>query len=494
MAAYWPPGITGPSLYPVGSVKSAVEPLEGHRVKVSVNIDEAEFDRDIDQAFRKIAREVRLPGFRAGKAPRRVLEARIGLAPAREQALRDAIPTYLARAVREHDVDLIATPEVEVTGGAESGPVDFDATCEVRPEITVAGYGGLRVEMPNPEPTDDEVDDALRSQLRRHGELADVDRPAARGDLVVVDVAASRDGEDVPSYSTEDWSYEIGQGFLSEDFDDQLVGASAGDHVTFTTTPIRADEPADFIVDVQRVQELVLPEVSDEWVAEHVAEFDTEADWRTATRQRLGTMKLQQVQRELVGRVTAALTELTEIEAPESLVQSDLQQRVRGTVGQLQAQGIDLEQWMSVTGQDPASFVEGLKGASEQAVRVDLALRAVAQAEAIDADEGDLAAEYERLALRTGEKPNQLRKAYERNDLVPELAAQIRTAKALDWLLHHVDFVDPDGVPLDRDVVLGHTHDDDDHHDDHVHDHHDHAADAADPADVDAPETEAVPT
>jgi trigger factor len=477
-------------LYPVGSVKSSVEPLEGNKVKVSVNVDEAEFDRDIDQAFRKIAREVRLPGFRAGKAPRRVLEARIGLAPAREQALRDSIPTYLARAVREHDVDLIATPEVEITGGADDGPVDFDATCEVRPEITVPGYGGLRVELPNPEPTDDEVSAALQDQLRRHGELADVDRPAATGDLVVLDLSATRDGEDVAGLNTEDWSYEIGQGWVSDDFDEQLIGASAGDRLTFTATPKQTPEPADFTVDVQRVQELVVPEVTDEWVAEHIAEFDTEAEWRAATRQRLTELKLNQVQRELVGRVTAALTDLTEIEAPEALVQSDLQQRVQGTVGQLQSQGIDLEQWLSVTGQDAASFVEGMKGASEQAVKVDLALRAVAQAEALEVDEGDLAREYDLMAMRSGQKANQIRKAYERNDMVPELSARIRTSKALDWLLHHVELVDPDGNALDRDVVLGHTHDDDGGHahDDHDHDHQD------DDEDADTPETEAVPT
>ena len=103
------------------------------------------------------------PGFRAGKAPRRVLEARIGIAPAREQALRDSIPQYLAKAVREHDVDLIASPEVEITSGEEEGPVGFDATCEVRPEVTVPGYGELRVELPAPVATDAEVDEALQA-------------------------------------------------------------------------------------------------------------------------------------------------------------------------------------------------------------------------------------------------------------------------------------------------------------------------------------------
>ena len=121
----------------------------------------------------------------------------MGVAPAREQALRDAIPSYLAKAVREHDVDLIASPEVEITSGEEEGPVGFDATCEVRPEITVPGYDGLRVELPAPEASEAEVDEAVQAQLGRHGQLADIDRPAARGDHVTLDLNATRDGEDV---------------------------------------------------------------------------------------------------------------------------------------------------------------------------------------------------------------------------------------------------------------------------------------------------------
>ena len=131
-------------------MKSSVEPLEGNKVKLYIEVDEAEFDKDIEQAFRVIAREVKLPGFRNGKAPRRVLEARIGVGPAREQALRDAIPQYLGKAVREHDVDLVATPNVEITGGEEEGLVEFEAECEVRPQITVPGYAGLRIELDGP--------------------------------------------------------------------------------------------------------------------------------------------------------------------------------------------------------------------------------------------------------------------------------------------------------------------------------------------------------
>jgi trigger factor len=443
-------------------VKSSVEPLDGNRVKISVNIDESEFDRDIDQAFRKIAREVRLPGFRNGKVPRRVLEARIGIAPAREQALRDAIPSYLAQAVREHDVDLIATPEVEITEGEEAGPVAFDATLEVRPEITVPGYGGLRVELPSPVATDEEVEEAVGTELRRHGDLVDAGRPSLAGDYITLDIAATRDGEDVAGLNTEDWSYEVGQGWIADGFDEQVTGVLPGVERRFTAAPKGTDEPADFVLKITRVQELVLPELTDEWVAETIGDPATVEEWRESIRERLSTGKLNQARNQLVGRVTEALTGLAEIEAPEALVQSDLQRRVEGMVRQLQSQGISVEQWLSATGQDTTQFIESLKPQSEQAVKVDLALRAVAAAEGIEADEGDLDVEYQRLAMQVNQKANQVRRAYERNDLVPDLVAQIRKSKALDWLLHHVEMVDPDGNELDRDLVLGHTHDDED--------------------------------
>lgn len=466
-------------------MNSSLEVLEGNRVKLSVTIDEAEFDRDIDQAFRKIAREVRLPGFRAGKAPRRVLEARLGVAPAREQALRDAIPNYLRRAVREHAVDLIATPEVEITGGADEGPVGFDATCEVRPEVTVPGYGGLRVELPNPAATDDEIDEAVAAERKRHGRLTDVDRPAARGDYVTVDLAVTRDGEPVTGLNTDDWSYELGAGWVAEDFDDRLVGASPGDTLEFSTTPKGTTEPADFRVAVTRVQELVPPELTDEWVAENFDGLADVAAWRRSLGDRIGVAKLDRARQLIVGRTTEALAGLTDVDPPESMVLAEVRRRAEAAARQLHAQGIDLEQFLGATGQDPGAFVEGFRPQAEQAVRVDLALRAVASAEGLVATDDDVDDEYRHLALHLGQKPNQIRKAYEANDAVVELKAQIRKTKALDWLLEHVEVVDEAGVALDRaPLVAGRHHDHDHDHADHDHhddddDHHDHDHDHA---------------
>ncbi len=450
-------------------MNSSLQEVEGNKVKLSITIDETEFDRDIDRAFRKIAKEVRLPGFRAGKVPRRVLEARIGLAPAREQALNDAIPQYLAKAVREHEVDVIETSDVEITSGREDGPVAFDATLEVRPEVNVPGYGGLRVELPAISVTDAEVEAEVASELKRFGTLGDVDRPAAVGDYVVIDLAATRDDEPVPGLNADDWSYEIGQGWVSDDFDDQLVGVTPGDERSFSTTPKGTDEPIDVTIKVSRVQELVAPELTDDWVAENLGEHDTVVGWTDAVRRRLTETKLQRSRGELIGRTTAELVKLTDVEPPTALVNTDLRRRVEGTARQMAARGIDIEQFLSATGQDANAFVEQLRPESEQAVRLDLALRAVAAAESIDAADDDLDAEYQRIAMQTGQKMARVRDAFESGAGDLEVRAQIRKSKALDWLLHNVEFVDPDGNTLDRDELLGHSHDDEndiDTHDD----------------------------
>ena len=161
--------------------------------------------------------------------------------------------------------------------------------------------------------------------------------------------------------------------------------------------------------------------------------------------------------------MTAELVKLTDVEPPAALVQSDLRRRVEGAARQLASRGIDVEQFLAATGQDANAFVDGFRPESEQAVRLDLALRAVATAEQIDADDDDVAAEYQRIAVQTGEKLARVRKAYEAAGVDAEIRAQIRKSKALDWLLHHVELIDADGNPLDRDELLGHTHDHDDH-------------------------------
>lgn len=431
-------------------MKSTVEPLEGNKVKLSVEVDESEFDKAIDAAFRKIAREVRIKGFRPGKAPRRVLESYVGIGPAREQALRDAIPEYLARAVREHDVDIIAPPEVDITAGQQEGPVAFDATIEVRPTVMVPGYGGLRVELPRPTPSDEEVAAQLDRMRQPFAELSPVDRPAARGDVVTIDITGRRDDADEPFLDRTDFSYEVGAGNLAEDLDEHLEGRSVGDEVTFTVDHEHHDHPPlHYRVVVKQVQEKVLPELTDAWAAE-ASEFDTLEALKADLVQRMTTVRAMQGQLALRERTAEALAQLVEDEVPETLVDEETKHRAQDFVRRLQAQGLSVEQYFMITGRNPADLTEELKAAAVQAVKVDLALRAVADAEGLEATDDDLEQEYARIAQRQGVKAKDVRRAYERNDAVPELRAEIRKRKALEWLVERVEIVDPEGHPIDR--------------------------------------------
>ncbi len=435
-------------------MKSIIETLEGNKVKVSIEIDEVEFDRNIDQAFRKIAKEVRVPGFRPGKAPRQLLQAQIGLGAARSQAIQDAIPEYLSVAVREHDIDLIATPQIQITNGETDGPIAFDATCEVRPEVSVPGYNGLRVELPSLVVTDNDIDEVINSERRRHGTLKDVDRAIVIGDQVTLDISGIREGTPVPGLNVEDWLYEVGKGWVSESFDSKLIGATLNQHIEYSEAPNGTTGVAEMTINVKKIQEMQLDELSDDWVSEHVAEFDSLDAWKLSIRTRLESMKLNQARNVFVERTTNALGGLVSIEVPEAMVASDLQSRVRNTVEQFKAQGVALEQWLSATGQSTEAFIETLREQSQTAVRVDLALRAVAVNESIVADDDDIDAEFQRIAIQVGRKVQQVRKAYEQNDAVAELKAQIRKSKAIDWLLHNTTLVDPDGHEINASVMF----------------------------------------
>jgi trigger factor len=186
---------------------------------------------------------------------------------------------------------------------------------------------------------------------------------------------------------------------------------------------------------------------------------------------RIGAGKLNQARGQFIESITTALAELVDVEPPEAMVQGDLQGRVQNTVQQFQSQGISIDQWLQATGQDAASFIEMLKVQSVKAAKVDLALRAVATAEDLQVTDDDLGAEYARVAMQVRQKASDVRKAYERNDAVNDLKAQLRKTKALDWLVDHVEVIDSDGASIDRELLTGHNHDHDHHDHDHDHDH-----------------------
>jgi trigger factor len=428
-------------------MKSVVEPLEGNKVKLSVEIDEQEFEKALDQAFRKIAREVRIPGFRPGKAPRRVLEARLGKDAARQEALRDALPDYYSQALRDEDVDAIAPPEIDITAGEESGPIIFDAVVEIRPQLKLAGYSGLRVTVPNPEVSEEDITGQIDRLRNNFGELKEIARPARDGDFLTIDLKGTRHGEPVAGMSTDDLLYELGSGTVLPELDEQLQGAKAGDIFKFNAD--LPDGPTSFQVLVKDVKEKILPDVTDDWAGE-ASEFDTVEELRRDLAKRIGEIKRVQAQMALRNQAVEALTELVTEDAPEPLVQSELERRASDLTSRLQAQGATIAQYLEATGQTEEQLVEELRSGSAQGVKADLALRAVADAEGLEATDEDVDTEINRLAERYGQKPAQLRRQLERAEQMPAVRSDVRKSKALEWLIDHVEIVDTDGQPIDR--------------------------------------------
>ena len=433
------------------NIKSTLEVLDDNKVKLSVEVDESEFDSAVDAAFKRIAKEVRMPGFRPGKAPRRLLEAQFGKQIGREEALREALPDYYARAVVQHDVDVIASPEIEVVSGQEEGDVAFDAVVEIRPVIEVAGYDGLRVEIPRPTPSDEEIDEQIDRMRMQYAEFETVERAADDGDHVTIDIEGSHEGEPVPGLTTTDYDYEVGTGAVVEEIDENLRGVSAGDELEFDADhpDEDKDEPLQFKVTVKEVKEAKLPDLDDEWAAE-ASEFETLDELRDDVRTRIGSMRIAQARMALQQNTAERLAELVTAEIPEAMIEAEIDARLQDMIGRLQQQGIDAGAYLAQMGDSPEAIRGEFQGPAEQAVKVDLALRTVAAAEELLPDDDTLDERIGEMAEQSGMDADELKERLTEVGQITMLRADLGKQAALEWLTENVELVDEDGEPVDR--------------------------------------------
>lgn len=434
-------------------MRSTVEALEGNRVKVSVDIEADEFEEKLDEAFRKLARQVRLPGFRPGKAPRRVLEARLGPQAARGEALSEAVPEYYAQAVVDHDVDVIAPPEIDITSGAEDGPVSFDAVVQVRPLITITGYDQLKAEVPSPEPTDKEISEQIDHLRKQFGDLAPAARPAIDGDNVTMDIYGSYNGEEVEGLTVDDYAYEVGQEAVVPEIDEQLRGSKAGDILEFNAKHPDPDEDGllRFRILVKEVQETILPDFDDEF-AQEASEFDTAEELRADVTENIAYHKRASALNSLGRQLEERLAELVTDDIPDALVDAEVQHRLRTLEMSLGSQGIEMEGYLEAIGQTVEELAESLREPALQEAKTDLALRAVAAAESIEAADEDVEFELATLAARVDQTVDELKSSFLADDesrlKAVRLDAQMR--KTREWVLERVEITDPDGNPVER--------------------------------------------
>jgi len=424
--------------------------LDANRIKLTVEIDEREMEVAMDAAAKTLAQQVTIKGFRKGKVPKQVLLANIGgVAVLRAEALRESIPNFYALAVSETMVDPINQPEINITAGEEEGPLTFEADVDVRPIMDLAGYHGLQVTVPSPFVADDELEAQVNRFRDTDAVLNDVDRPIIGNDLVVMDIKVEQVDSESEPFETSDFMYTVGSAAIAPEVDDLILGLRAGEVLTLDSGPSSGME-ARYTLTLKQVKERVLPDLTDEWVGENT-EWTSVQEMRDEILAQMSKMKIAQAQ---MSRRDAALMTLAallgETDVAESLVDAEANERLHDLGHRLSQQNMNLEQFLQATQRTPESLLSELREESARAVRVDLALRALAHAEGLEPSDEELDQELATTAIEMDTSAEVLKKNLVTNGRLPSFYGEVSKMKASKWLMESVVFVDPVGNVIDR--------------------------------------------
>jgi trigger factor len=432
-------------------VKSTVEQLSPTRVRINVEVPFDELKPSFDRAYSKLAKAVRIPGFRPGKAPARILESRLGRGAVLEEVLQEAVPAKYAEVISSGEVNPIGRPEIEVTKIADGELVAFSAEVDIRPDIELPAYESLSVTVDDVHVGDEEVEEQLEVLRGRFGTLKGVERPVADGDFVVIDLSATVDGEDVEEARTSGLSYQVGSGELIDGVDEALIGANVGDSKTFETTLVageRAGQRAEVTVVVKAVKERELPAADDEF-AQLASEFDTLDELKDDLRDRLGRIKGIQQGVQARDRVLDALLAATEVPLPSGVVDAEIEVRKHDAVHAFDHDNDRLTEWLQSRGQSMEQFDAEVRADAERSVKAQLVLDAVAEREKIQVSEAELTDRIVYQAQRYGVSPEEyLRRAQEAGQL-GAIFAEVRRGKAVAAVLRGAQVSDSAGNDVD---------------------------------------------
>ena len=427
--------------------------LDNNRIKLVVEIDEAEMGEALDAAAAALAKQITVKGFRKGKVPRNVLVAHLGGPDVlRAEAIRESLPDFYARAVADTESDPIGQPNITITDGEESGPLQFEAEVEVRPEVSIKGQRDLRVTISSPQVTDVEIIAQIDRFRETDAILKDVDRPIVTGDLVTMDVRVEQVATGVEPFEMGDFMYTVGSGTITEGVDELILGLKAGEELKLNGS-LEGGVVATYELALKQVKERELPELTDEWVQENT-EWATQDEMREGILSQMRRMKIVEAQMSQRDAVLMALSELVSEEAvPESLAASETDERLHDLGHRLSEQKLNLEMFLQVTNQSSDQLLETLRADAVRAVRVDLAMRALVKSEQLEPSDDEIDDELLKTAMSMGVEADQLRKNLRDTGRVSAFNAEVAKMKASRWLNDNVTFVDPDGVEIDRELL-----------------------------------------
>lgn len=438
-------------------MKSTVEQLTPTRVRINVEVPFTELKPDFERTYKQLAQQVRMPGFRPGKAPAKLIEARFGRAAVLEQVVNEALPSRYSEAVSSSDLKPLGQPDIEVTKLEDGEQIEFTAEVDVRPEITLPELDSLKISVDPVAVDDAEVDAELDALRSRFGTLTGVDRPVADGDFVSIDLDASVEGEALEGASTTGLSHQVGSGQLIAGLDDAMVGLSAGESKTFTTTLAggpQAGKDAEVTVTVQSVKVRELPDADDEF-AQLASEFDTIGELRESLTEQVGRTKRMQQAEKIREAALEALLERVEMPLPEAVVQAHVDNAVHNALHAVDHDEDKLAASLAERGSSREQFDDEARSEAEKSVKTQLLLDALADELKIQVEQNDFTSHLLLMSRQYGIAPQQLMQLLQQNNQLPAVLADVRRGKVLAAVVTAAAVSDTDGNAIDTTEFFG---------------------------------------
>lgn len=434
-------------------LRTSSEGLEKGRVRLRVEAPESSLRPALDAVYRRWAGEIKVAGFRKGKVPRQIIDARVGPEVIREEALRDALPDLYREALAAEDLEAIAPPEIEVLEFQAGAPVVFEAVVDVRPEVRIPDLGSISIDAPPSDVTDDEVEEQLDRLREGFAELEPVGREARRGDFVLIDLNGYRNGEPVDGASAPDYLYEVGSRSGPPKLDEELEGARPGAILKFNDAipggELEGSEIS-FTVLVKEVKAKRLPPLDDE-LAKTMGEFDTLDELKEDIRSRLGPVKREMVREEIANRALAALVDASDLEPPEKLVEEELHHRLEHFEEDLGRAGLTMDDYAERANVTELEVRRDIRQGVERSVKAELLLEEIARNERFDVTEEDIGREVALLAHRSGRDPKEVAEQVVNAGRLGSLAADIMRRKALEYVVEAINVAGrPTEEPLEQ--------------------------------------------
>lgn len=438
-------------------MKSSVDQLNDTRVKVTVEVPFSELGPELDKAYQALAQQINIPGFRRGKAPRQLIDARVGRGPVLEQVVNDMLPTRYGQAIEELDIKALGQPNIDITKLEDGDVIEFVAEVDVRPEFDLPDFSDISVEVPALGSTEERIDHELEHLRERFGSLKTVDREADDEDFITLNLSATVDGEEIEDAKVEDMSYRVGSGDLIEGLDDAVKGLKADESATFTSKLVfgeYADKDAEVTVTVTAVKERELPELDDDF-AQMASEFDTveelRADLASGAEESAKAEQAASIREE----VLKVALEKTQFPLPASVVDEQVNAQVQQLMGQLGGDEALFEKLLEAQGTSREEFNEQTRTSAEEAVRTQLFLDVLAEKEEPEVTQDELNDHIVFTARRYGVEPQQFLMQLQQSGQLLNLVSDVRRGKALANAICNVTVKDSDGNDVDPKIYFG---------------------------------------